>query len=178
MAKLYFRYGAMNCGKTISLLQVAYNYEQKKLQIYVMKPAIDTKGDDKLVSRIGATRKVNKLIGKDEDIFKYGEILKNENCRCILVDEAQFLSNKQVEDLWKIVKIYDIPVICYGLRTDFQTHFFEGSHRLLELADDLEELVTICSCGKKAKFNARRIDDKYIDSGNQILIDGTSEIEY
>ena len=101
-----------------------------------------------------------------------------ENISCILVDEAQFLSENQVTELWKISKLKNIPVICYGLKTDFKTNSFEGSKRLFELSDELEELITICSCGKRAKFNSRKCDGKYLTDGKQVLIDGTSNIEY
>ena len=178
MAKLYFRYGAMNCGKSSALMQVAHNYEENNKNVIVIKSKIDTKADDHLSSRIGLSRKVDILIDKDETLGKYYDDW-NDNVDCILVDEAQFLSKKQVEELWLAAKMYDIPVICYGLRTDFRSNLFEGSKRLLELADELEELVTICSCGKRAKFNLRYLNGTYTESGNEVLIDGSdNEIEY
>ena len=175
MAKLYFRYGSMNCGKSTALLQVAHNYEEKNKKVEIVKPIVDTKGEDKVVSRIGAERKVDKLIDKKDNLY---EFYQNKNLDCILVDEAQFLEKKQVEELLYITKLLDIPVICYGLRTDFKTNGFPGSIRLLELADELDELITICSCGKKARFNARKIKDKYIVDGDQILIDINKNIKY
>lgn len=175
MAKLYFRYGSMNCGKSTALLQVAHNYEEKNKKVEIVKPIVDTKGEDKVVSRIGAERKVDKLIDKKDNLY---EFYQNKNLDCILVDEAQFLEKKQVEELLYITKLLDIPVICYGLRTDFKTNGFPGSIRLLELADELDELITICSCGKKARFNARKIKDKYIVDGDQILIDTNKNIKY
>ena len=178
MSKLYFRYGAMNCGKSSALMQVAHNYEENNKVLRVIKSKVDTKADDKLSSRIGLERKVDILIEKDESFEKYFDDW-NDNVHCILVDEAQFLSEKQIEELWLVTKMYDIPVICYGLKTDFKSYLFEGSKRLLELADEIEELITICDCGKRAKFNTRFVDGKFTDVGEEVLIDGsTSNVEY
>ena len=178
MSKLYFRYGAMNCGKSSALMQVAHNYEKNKKKVVVIKSAIDTKAANRLSSRIGLERDVDILLGKDESLEKYYDKWEN-NINCILVDEAQFLTKKQVEELWIASKLYDIPVICYGLKTDFKSNLFEGSKRLLELADELEELVTICYCGNKAKFNIRYLNGKYIEEGEEVLIDGSSpNLEY
>ena len=178
MSKLYFRYGAMNCGKSSALMQVAHNYEENDKVVRVIKSKIDTKADDKLSSRIGLERKVDILIDKDESFEKYFDDWNN-NVHCILVDEVQFLSTKQIEELWLVTKMYDIPVICYGLKTDFKSNLFEGSKRILELADEIEELITICECGKRAKFNTRFINDVFTDTGEEVLIDGSnSNIEY
>lgn len=147
MAKLYFRYAAMNAGKTTGLLQVAHNYEENGMKVILLKSEIDTKGDRRLVSRLGISRTVDILLNENDSVFTYIDEIKRANC--ILVDEAQFLKVKQVDELWYISKVLDIPVICYGLRTDFKSNMFEGSKRLLEVSDELEELVTICSCGKK-----------------------------
>ena len=155
MAKLYFRFGAMNCGKSTALMQVAHNYNENDMQVVVIKSSIDTKADDYLESRIGLKRKVDLLIDPDKSLEPFFEEW-NQNIKAVLVDEAQFLTKNQVEELWMFSKLYDKPVICYGLKTDFQTNLFEGSSRLLELADELEELTTICRCGNKAKFNAYR----------------------
>lgn len=177
MAKLYFRYGAMNCGKSALLLQVAHNYAEKNRKVIVIKPKIDTKAEDKISSRIGIERKVDILIGDNESFEPYYDSW--DDVSCILVDEAQFLSENQVEELWYVSKVFEIPVVCYGLRQDFTSHLFPGSKRLLELADDIEELVTICACGKKAKFNARFIDGEFTLSGNSVLINGAvSNITY
>lgn len=172
MSKLYFRYGAMNSGKSTALLQVAHNYEERGMNVIVLKPATDTKANNYVSSRLGTKRKVDFLISYDESI----PIINNVNC--ILVDESQFLSEQQVDELYEIAKINEIPVICYGLRTDFKTNFFEGSKRLMELADDIEELKTICRCGKKATFNARKINNKFVFEGNQVEIDNQDNIEY
>lgn len=178
MAKLYFRYGAMNCGKSTALMQVAHNYEENNKRVVVIKSALDTKADDHLQSRIGIERKVDLLISEDESLDKYYDSW-NKDISCVLVDEAQFLSSKQVEDLWIFTKLYDIPVICYGLRTNFQSKLFIGSKRLIELADELEELITICSCGKRAKFNARFVNNEFATEGEDIVIDGAHEnVEY
>lgn len=178
MAKLYFRYGAMNCGKSTALMQVAHNYEENNKRVVVIKSALDTKADDHLQSRIGIERKVDLLISEDESLDKYYDSW-NKDISCVLVDEAQFLSSKQVEDLWIFTKLYDIPVICYGLRTNFQSKLFIGSKRLIELADELEELITICSCGKRAKFNARFVNNEFATEGEDIVIDGAQEnVEY
>jgi thymidine kinase len=173
MAKLYFRYGAMTCGKTTALLQVAYNYEKNGYNIALIKPEIDKKGDDNVVSRLGIERKVNYLIDKNESIIDKISLV---NLKCIIVDEAQFLTSNQVKELWLITKLYDIPTIAYGLKTSFQGLLFEGSKTFLELSDDIQELVTICSCGKKAKFNARKLGDEYTLEGKEVAIDGIDAV--
>lgn len=175
MAKLYFRYGAMNCGKTTVLLQVAHNYEEKGLNIIVVKPSVDKKGGDNLVSRLGIERKVDILLKPNE---KLKNLINLEDINCILVDEAQFLQPFQVKELWMITKLYDIPVICYGLRTTFKGEFFIGSKPLMELADELEELVTICECGKKARFNVRKLNGKIVSDGDEVAIDGIDSVTY
>lgn len=171
MSKLYFRYGAMNCGKSSALMQVAHNYEQNNKKVLVLKSEIDTKGKNYLESRIGLKRKVDILLKENESIKKYYN--KLTDISCILVDECQFLNEKQVDELYYITKYYNIPVICYGLKSDFKSNLFIGSKRLLELADELDELITICKCGKRAKFNSRYIDGKFTLNGNTNLIDGT-----
>ena len=177
MAKLYFRYGAMNCGKTSAMLQAIHNYEDRKLQIMLLKPQIDTKGDKKVVSRIGLEREVDHLVSDQEDLFGYIDS-KAEGVSCIFVDEAQFLKKTQVDDLLQIVIKDDIPVICYGLRSDFNANGFEGSTRLLEIAHTIEEMKTICRCGAKATFNARMVNGKFTFSGEQVAIDGEEDITY
>lgn len=178
MAKLNFKYGAMNAGKSTILMQTAYNYEERNQKVLLVKPTIDTKGDNKVVSRLGIERNVDILLNKDESLLdkKYFDMLKNVDC--ILVDECQFLTVDQVDDLLKITKLLDIPVICYGLRSDFRSEGFEGSMRLLTVADELEEMPTICECGKKARFNARIVNNEYTLTGNSIEIDNNAKIEY
>ena len=177
MAKFHFRYGAMNAGKSTILLQTAYNYEENGKRVVLLKSSIDTKGDEKIVSRIGLERKVDYLIGEDDSIIS---ILGDNiiSIDCILVDEAQFLKRKQVDELFYITKKYNIPVIAFGIRTDFKTNGFEGSIRLLELADELLEMPTICKCGKKARFNGRKVDGKFILEGDSIVIDNDSAVSY
>lgn len=179
MAKLEFRYGAMNSGKSMMLLQVAYNYTENNRNVLLLKSEIDTKGDNFLVSRIGPKRQVDIIVKKDEPILQKKFAKKIQNTECILVDEVQFLTPKQIEDLWYITKILDIPVICFGLKSDFMSNSFPGSQRLLELCDSIKELETICRCGKKARFNARKINGKYVSYGEQNIIDGSNDnIEY
>ena len=178
MSKLYFRHGAMNCGKSSALMQVAHNYNENNKKVVVIKSSTDTKAEDHLESRIGIKRKVDILIDKDKSFKSYYKKWKKD-ISCILVDEAQFLTNEQVEELWIVSKKFDIPVICYGLKVDFQSNLFEGSKRLLELADEIEELITICGCGKRAKFNARFVDGIFQTEGEEILIDGSRKnVEY
>ena len=177
MSKLYFRYGAMNSGKTTLLLQVAHNYEERGMKVVILKPGIDTKGDNKIVTRIGLTREVDHVVKSDEKIIDYLNSLP-EDVVCILIDEAQFLTRDQVDELFMFTKLKNKPVICYGLRSDFKTMAFPGSLRLFEVCDCLEELITICRCGKRAKFNGRIVDGKFTSSGDQVAIDGENHIEY
>jgi thymidine kinase len=176
MAKLFFRYGPMNSGKTTALLQVAHNYEERGMTVLIMKPSTDTKGASSLVSRIGASRPADIVLeGSNQDLT---EIVKAKNPHCVLVDEAQFLSPEQVDDLFRIVVDQGIPVIAYGLRTDFRTRLFPGSQRLFELAHSIEELKTICRCGKKAILNARFIEGKFVSEGSQVAIDESQGVSY
>lgn len=168
MAKMYFRYGAMNCGKTAHLLQVAHNYNENGFDVLVIKSSVDKKGDKNIVSRTGLKREVDILVSKDEEIIPLIDL----NTTALLVDEVQFMTESQIKELWYISKVYDIPVICYGLKTNFKAKLFEGSKAVIELADDLEELPTICSCGKKARYNARYINGKFTSEGEEVAIDG------
>ena len=175
MSKLYFRYGAMGSGKTTALLQIAYNYEQKGMKITLIKPSIDTKGKENVVSRIGIERAVDIILLPTEKIIDRMKPIKPD---AIIVDEAQFLTREQVDELYSFTKFYDIPVLCYGLRCDFQMNGFEGSTRLLEIADDIEELKTICQCGEKATQNLRLINNQPVFEGNQVVIDDHTQVEY
>jgi len=179
MAKLYFRYGAMNSGKSTALLQAAYNYEERGQLIVLAKPRIDTKGDQTIVSRLGVTRAVDFTVDVDDDIYARFQAHRAAAIRdtgrdvaCLLVDEAQFLTTQQVDDLLRIAVREDVPVLAYGIRTDFQTVAFPGSRRLLEIAHSLEELKTICRCGRKAVFNGRSVDGRFVFDGDQVAIDG------
>lgn len=175
MANLEFRYGPMNSGKSMALLQMAYNYEENNKKVLLIKSVIDTKGGDYLVSRIGPKRKVQIKLKKNESLLNDNYFRLIENSDAILVDEAQFLDKKQVEDLWIIAKKMNIHVICFGLKTNFKSEFFEGSKRLFELSDKFKELETICSCGTKARFNARMINGKYTINGEENIIDGSND---
>lgn len=158
MSKLYFRYGAMNSGKSTHLMQVAHNYEERGMKVLIVKPKIDTKGGDTLVSRLGVNRHVDLLISMDENLFDIINVYLKEGKRidCILVDEVQFMKSNQIDQLFEIAVKINIPIICYGLRTDFKREGFEGSTRLLLLAHSIEEMKTICACGRKAVFNGRK----------------------
>ena len=180
MSKLYFRYGAMNSGKSTHLMQVAYNYEERGLRVVLIKPKTDKKGGDKLVSRLGVTRKVDMVISAEDNIYEMTEenVKEYGKLDCILVDEVQFLKSYQIDELFKISVKLDIPVICYGLRTDFQMQGFEGSTRLLLLAHSIEEMKTICKCGSKALLNARKVNGRFVFEGEQIAIDHVDNVEY
>lgn len=180
MSKLYFRYGAMNSGKSTAILQVAHNYEEKGMKILLIKPSIDTKGDRNIVSRLGVEKEVDILLTPNDTILnsmseQLSSVFKPS---AIIVDEAQFLMPLQVDELYEITKIYDIPVLCYGLRCDFQMRGFPGATRLLEISDDIEELKTICKCGKKATQNIRLINGNLVFDGKQIEIDNQDNIQY
>lgn len=177
MAKLFFRYGAMNAGKSTQLLQAAYNYEERHQTCMVFKPAIDDRdGQDVIKPRIGGiSRTVDGLVRADGDIIRILTARIDAGYSvpdCILVDEAQFLSRKQVEELCSVVDDYNIPVLCYGIRADFMGELFPGSAALMALADSIEELKTICWCGKKATVNARIINGSVQYDGPQVLIGG------
>lgn len=168
MAKLYFRYGAMGASKTANMLMVRYNYIERGQDVVLLKPSCEKRDGKMLIkSRIGLEAECVYVESFLDDFF-----VNPHKYACILVDEAQFLKGEQVEELAKIVDNYNIPVICYGLKTDFQSHLFEGSKRLLELANVIEEIPTICWCGKKAIMNARVINGKIMDEGSQILLGG------
>ena len=176
MSKLYFYYSAMNAGKSSTLLQTSFNYRERGMETDIYIPQII--GTEYVSSRIGLKQRAISF-SKDFNFYKlYQEkfTLYKESIDCILVDEAQFLTKNQVLQLCKIVDMLKIPVLCFGIRTDFQGETFEGSHYLLGLADKLIELRTICSCGKKATMNQRIIDTKPILDGDQIVIGGDKYI--
>jgi thymidine kinase len=180
MSKLYFRYGAMNCGKSTNLLQVAHNYEERGMKVIIVKPMTDTKGGNRVVSRLGVAREVDLLIEQQQNIYKEVEryIAERGKIDCILVDEVQFFKKHHIDELFEIAVLMDTPVICYGLRTDFQGNGFEGSSRLLLLAHSIEELKNICECGSKAMMNGRMINGKFVFEGKQVAIDKEDNIEY
>ncbi|HNW81444.1 MAG TPA: thymidine kinase [bacterium] len=173
MAKLYFRYGAMGASKTSNALMVEYNYRERDQNALIMKPSIDTReGVDIVKSRIGLGKKAI-LVFPASNVF---EIINEQNIikkiDCVIIDEAQFLSKDQVDQLCDVVDILSIPVIAYGLRADFRGELFEGSLRLLAMADTIEEIKTVCWCSRKAIMNARVINGSVIKEGEQILIGG------
>lgn len=177
MSKLYFRHGAMNSGKSTALLTVAHNYEERGQRVLLAKPAIDTKGDRKIISRLGVEREVDFLVTpkmnlRDQFARIVTETFSAGDVACLLIDEAQFLTAEQVDQALEIAVFDSVPVLAYGIRTDFLTNGFPGSLRLLEIAHSLEELKTICRCGKKAMFNARLVDGKFVFDGEQVAIDG------
>ncbi len=180
MSKLYFRYGAMNCGKSTALMQVMHNYHERGMQAMLIKPYTDTKGGDQVVSRLGITKQVDLLVRPEDHVIDLIShwIESNGAIQCILVDEVQFLKAEQIDQLFEIAVTGNIPVICYGLRTDFLMQGFEGSQRLLLLAHSLEELKTICRCGRKAILNGRKIDGAFVFEGEQVVIDGENQVEY
>jgi thymidine kinase len=154
---------------------VAHNYEEKGMKVIVIKPSIDTKGEEKVTSRLGIERKVDVLLGPDEGVMEHMVAYKPN---AIIIDEAQFLTKDQVDELYTMTKVFDVPVLAYGLRCDFQMKGFPGASRLLELADDIEELKTICRCGKKATQNVRLINGMPVFEGNQVAIDGAENTTY
>lgn len=176
MAKLYFRYSAMNSGKSTALLQAAFNYEERGMRVLVLKPAVDSKGDDQIVSRLGMSRQADLLLKPTDKISNL--LPSTDDLKCILVDEAQFLTPAQVDELFWTAVHRNIPVLAYGLRTDFSMVAFPGASRLLQLAHELQELKTICRCGKKAVLNGRKVNGKFVQEGAQLAIDGQHDVEY
>ena len=171
MAKLYFKYGAMGSSKTANALITKFNYEERGMKVWLIKPSIDTRDGAGIVkSRIGLSASAE-MITPERDL--YAGFAEKKNCHVIIADECQFFTVAQIDQLRRIVDELNIPVLCYGLRTDFLTHLFEGSRRLLEVADSVTEIKTICSCGDKAIVNAR-IDctGKIVTEGGQIMLGG------
>ena len=171
MAKLYFKYGAMGSSKTANALITKFNYEERGMRVWLIKPSVDVRdGADMVRSRIGLQAQASVIT---PDIDLYAEYQKHSDCAVIIADECQFFTAEQIDGLRRIVDELDIPVLCYGLRTDFRTKLFSGSSRLFEVADSVTEIKTICACGKKAIVNARMDGEgKIIVEGGQILIGG------
>ena len=172
MAKLYFHYSSMNAGKSTILLQAAYNYQERGMEVFLLTAGFDTRaGSGRIASRIGIGAEAA-TFGPDTDLF---DTIRNRlaagPCACVFLDEAQFLTREQVEQALAIAVLDDVPVLAYGIRTDFRTAGFPGSTRLLEIAHSLEELKTICRCGRKAMFNARKGSSGFIFDGEQVAID-------
>lgn len=176
MSKLHFKYGAMNSGKSDTLIKTAFNYEERGLKVIAIKAKIDTKGDTSIVARGGHSRTADILA--EESLNLEDEVLKRDKIACALVDEAQFLSPIHISQLYHLAKQHGISVICYGLRADFKTNLFPGARRLFEVADNIEKLPTMCFCGRQAEFNTRKVRGDYIFEGSQIAIDGEAAVEY
>ncbi len=184
MAKLYFTHGTMGAQKTTDLLATAYNFEEHGGKVFITKPSKDTKGDEELVSRIGLRRRVDFLATPNMDIE--AEVLRRrievEQVNAVLVDEAQFLQPEQVDQLLRLAVVHTIPVMAWGLRTDFRTQAFPGSRRLLEVANELRESIAMCGhgggCEHRAHFNARMVNGRFVAEGDQVAIDGESHVTY
>ena len=173
MAKLYFKYGAMGSSKTAQALITKYNYEENDLKVWLLKPSADTRdGNGILKSRIGLQSPVQ-MIPPETDLYQLFRDTQQNRCDVIIVDECQFLTSAQIDQLRAVVDDCNIPVMCFGLRTDFQTKLFPGSLRLMEVADTIQEIKTICDCGAKATENARIDGDGYIiTEGAQVVLGG------
>ena len=170
MAKLYFKYGAMGSSKTAQALITKYNYEENDLNVWLIKPGADTRdGEDVVKSRIGL-QAAAQVIPADMDVYAFFAENKAGACDVIILDECQFMTPAQIDQLRAIVNDYNIPVMCFGLRTDFQTKLFPGSMRLMEVADTIDEIKTICDCGNKATVNAR------IDCNGHIVTEGAQVV--
>ncbi len=171
MAKLYFKYGAMGSSKTANALITKFNYEERGMKVWLIKPSVDDRdGANVVKSRIGLSQEATVIKPDVNLLLAYR---KRSDCDVIIADECQFFTAKQIDELREIVDTLNVPVLCFGLRTDFLTNLFEGSRRLFEVADSISEIKTICTCGKKAIINAR-IDEKgkIVTRGSQIMIGG------
>ena len=173
MAKLYFKYGAMGSSKTAQALITKYNYEENDLNVWLLKPSADARDGARILrSRIGLEASAD-IISPEMDIFRRFETEKLGQVDVIIVDECQFFTSRQIDQLREIVDAYNLPVMCFGLRTDFQTKLFPGSRRLMEVADSILEIKTICDCGAKATVNARIDGDGHIvTEGAQVVLGG------
>ena len=171
MAKLYFKYGAMGSSKSAQVLTTKFNYEEKGMSVWLIKPGTDTRdGADLIKSRIGLSKKAEVIGPEDSMIEKYHAAGKHD---VIIADEAQFFTPSQIQELRTLVDEEDLPVLCFGLRTDFQTKFFPGAQRLMEIADSITEIKTICECGRKATVNARFDGNgRIITEGAQVVLGG------
>ena len=172
MAKLYFKYGAMGSSKSAQALITKYNYEENGLSVWLIKPSADTRdGQAVLRSRIGLEAQAEVMLPTSDILARFAESRKDD-CNVVIVDECQFLTQAQIDQLRGIVDEYGIPVLCFGLRTDFQTKLFPGSLRLMEVADTIQEIKTICDCGAKATVNARISDGYIVTEGDQVFLGG------
>ena len=172
MAKLYFKYGAMGSSKTAQALITKYNYEENDMKVWLLKPSADTRDGAAIIrSRIGLEAKCD-IATPDTDIYDRFKETRAGSCDVVIVDECQFLTIEQIDQLRAIVNDFNVPVLCFGLRTDFVTKLFPGSLRLMELADCIEEIKTMCDCGAKATVNARISDGYIVTEGAQVVLGG------
>ena len=172
MAKLYFKYGAMGSSKTAQALITKYNYEENDMRVWLIKPSADTRdGADTIRSRIGLEARC-RVITPDTDIYDLFRRRGEEPCHVVIADECQFFTEAQIDQLRSIVDDFNVPALCFGLRTDFLTHLFPGSRRLMELADVIEEIKTMCDCGVKATVNARVSGGFVVTEGEQVVLGG------
>ena len=184
LSKLYFKFGTMNSSKTANALMTKFNYEERGFNVLLLKPSIDTRDDsNKVSSRIGLESTALEFDTTDDllDMFytinnyNFNQHIENFIFNCIIVDEVQFCTKEQIEQLKYITEILDIPVLCYGLKTDFKSELFEGSKRLLEIADSIQEIKSVCHCGKKSIINAKYNGDRIVTSGETIDIGGNEK---
>ena len=177
MAKLYFKYGAMGSSKSAQALMTKFNYEEKDRTVWLIKPSVDTRdGADTVYSRVGLSAKAQAISPQDDIYEMFCE--KCRNADVVISDESQFFTPRQADQLFLVTVDLGIPVICYGLRADFMMRGFPGSTRLLELAHTIEELKTICACGRKAICNGRKVNGEYVFEGAQVAIDTVDDVEY
>ncbi len=173
MAQLYYRYSTMNAGKSIELIKVAYNYEERGKRVLVLTPSVDDRfGVGVIASRIGVTREATAVYDETNILELFMKENKKCSIDCVLVDECQFLKKHHVQELVEIVDSCDVPVLAYGLKNDFKNELFEGSYYMLVYADKIEEIKTICWCGRKATMVARIVDGKFVKTGEQIVVGG------
>ena len=179
MAKLYFKYGAMGCSKSAQALMCKFNYEQKGFNVLLLKPSIDTRDNENgksiVKSRIGIKSECD-VINKDQSLLElYRKLSETTKYDVVIIDEAQFCSEEQINDCKEIS--VDIPVLCYGLKTNFKSYLFEGSKRLIEISDSIEEIKSVCKCGANATVNARIVNGKLVTTGSEIQIGGDEKYE-
>lgn len=179
MYRLYFKYGTMGSSKSAQALMCKFNYEQKGMKVLLVKPSLDNRGDNgespKVRSRIGLVCDCETITPQGSFVQLFEEYRSKNACDCIIVDEAQFCTTAQVDELKRLTEF--VPVLCYGLLTDFKCHLFEGSKRLVELADSLQEIKSVCRCGRKSTVNARFINGKCVDDGPVVFIGGDESYE-
>ncbi len=181
MADMIFKYSAMNGGKTINILQTNYSYQANNFKTVIIKSALDTKGNDTIISRNGMNKKVDILLKENESLLTEEYYKIYYTAKVILVDEVELLTKSQIKELWTIAHLINIPVLCYGLKSNFKGDIFsEGISQIFAMADIVEEIgsSSLCVCGKKATFNARKENDKFTDIGPEIVIDDGTKKEF